>query len=108
MTFDEGGITAHPNHVALASVPAFVNTQTLFLQSPSVLAKFTGPLYALYTGVKLLQQDSDSNIVTIVASPRQYLEALYAMQSHWSQLVWFRWLYVTFSHLMWVNELIEA
>ncbi|TFK67147.1 LmbE-like protein [Pluteus cervinus] len=33
-----------------------------------------------------------------------YVRALRAMQQHSSQLVWFRWLYVTYSRYMWVNE----
>jgi N-acetylglucosaminylphosphatidylinositol deacetylase len=30
------------------------------------------------------------------------------MRRHWSQLVWFRWLYVLFSRYMWVNDLVEV
>lgn len=71
-----------------------------------MLAKFTGPLYALYAG--WLNTFDYAEALAIVASPRQYLEALHAMQAHWSQMVWFRWLYVSFSHLMWVNELVEV
>jgi len=37
-----------------------------------------------------------------------YLTALRAMRQHWSQLVWFRWLYVLFSKYMWVNEWVEV
>lgn len=33
-----------------------------------------------------------------------FLIAHRAMRAHWSQLVWFRWLYVLFSRYMWVNE----
>jgi N-acetylglucosaminylphosphatidylinositol deacetylase len=36
-----------------------------------------------------------------------YFTALRAMREHWSQLVWFRWLYVSFSRYMWVNEWVE-
>lgn len=44
---------------------------------------------------------------TFVSTPAQYGTTLYAMRAHASQLVWFRWLYVAFSRLMWVNQLIE-
>lgn len=37
-----------------------------------------------------------------------YRTALRAMQQHRSQLVWFRWLYVSFSRYMWVNEWVEV
>jgi N-acetylglucosaminylphosphatidylinositol deacetylase len=46
--------------------------------------------------------------IAFVASPAQYIAAVRAMLAHSSQLVWFRWLYVAFSHLMWVNELRDA
>ena len=36
-----------------------------------------------------------------------YKTALRAMKEHKSQLVWFRWLYVSFSRYMWVNEWVE-
>jgi len=44
----------------------------------------------------------------IVAGVPQYLTALKAMRKHKSQLVWFRWLYVSFSRYMWVNEWMEV
>lgn len=37
-----------------------------------------------------------------------YMRALQAMMQHHSQLVWFRWLYVSFSRYMWVNEWAEV
>jgi hypothetical protein len=36
-----------------------------------------------------------------------WVTAFKAMLAHRSQLVWFRWLYLLFSRLMWVNELKE-
>lgn len=37
-----------------------------------------------------------------------YMRALQAMMEHRSQLVWFRWLYVSFSRYMWVNQWAEV
>jgi N-acetylglucosaminylphosphatidylinositol deacetylase len=37
-----------------------------------------------------------------------YQKAFTAAQQHQSQLVWFRWLYVSFSRYMWVNEWTEV
>jgi N-acetylglucosaminylphosphatidylinositol deacetylase len=42
-----------------------------------------------------------------VAGTREYLLAIQAMRQHASQLVWFRWLYVSFSQYMWVNQWME-
>ncbi|KAK7052289.1 putative deacetylase LmbE-like domain-containing protein [Favolaschia claudopus] len=39
-----------------------------------------------------------------VSGTKDYWTALQAMRAHPSQLVWFRWLYVSFSRYMWVNE----
>jgi len=45
--------------------------------------------------------------VTIVATPSQYVASVAAMRKHATQLVWFRYLYVSFSKYMWVNDLVE-
>lgn len=39
---------------------------------------------------------------------RGWAIGLKAMMAHNSQLVWFRYLYLAFSRLMWVNELVEV
>ena len=46
--------------------------------------------------------------MVVVSSPRLWWRGVEAMLRHESQLVWFRWLYLGFSELMWVNELIEV
>jgi N-acetylglucosaminylphosphatidylinositol deacetylase len=43
-----------------------------------------------------------------VSGAGQYWTALRAMMQHRSQLVWFRWLYVSFSRYMWVNEWVRV
>lgn len=45
--------------------------------------------------------------ITIVNDLQGWFQGLRAMMAHRSQLVWFRWLYLCFSQLMWVNELKE-
>jgi len=51
--------------------------------------------------------ESSGNMTVFVSGILQYIKALSAMRAHASQLVWFRWLYVTFSRYMWVNEWVE-
>ena len=55
--------------------------------------------------------DEDMRVgVTIpifIAGFSDYWTAFKAARQHQSQLVWFRWLYITFSRYMWVNEWIE-
>lgn len=47
-------------------------------------------------------------VPVFVAGVADYRTALNAMMQHRSQLVWFRWLYVSFSRYMWVNEWAEV
>ncbi|KIL57088.1 hypothetical protein M378DRAFT_133511 [Amanita muscaria Koide BX008] len=43
-----------------------------------------------------------------VSGVNEYWQAVQAMRAHASQLVWFRYLYVSFSRYMWVNEWVEV
>jgi len=55
-----------------------------------------------------LHLDPQGSRVTFISTPIQYVTALRAMRKHASQLVWYRWLYVSFSRYMWVNDLVEV
>lgn len=102
------------------------------LQSPSVYTKFTGPLIPAITrlvGVltsfslepnpglpksKLLGGPTRESMdtrhrpsITVTNDIYGWVRGVRAMLEHKSQLVWFRWLYLLFSRLMWVNELKE-
>ncbi|KAL0959910.1 hypothetical protein HGRIS_011575 [Hohenbuehelia grisea] len=63
-------------------------------------------------GFKLPVSSAHSTVVpsrlpVFVSGIGEYTQALLAMRAHHSQLVWFRWLYVSFSRYMWVNEWVE-
>jgi len=49
ITFDSQGISQHPNHIALStlSTVSLPNIRILHLASPSLLAKYTGPVQAI-------------------------------------------------------------
>ncbi|GFZ45528.1 hypothetical protein JCM24511_03254 [Saitozyma sp. JCM 24511] len=49
-----------------------------------------------------------SRTTTITSSPDAYWAAVQAMREHRTQMVWFRYLYLAFSRLMWVNDLVEV
>ncbi|KAK8865623.1 hypothetical protein IAR55_000767 [Kwoniella newhampshirensis] len=132
ITFDKIGITQHSNHISLPSSLVHLPSPTpriIHLKSPPLLTKFTGPFYPLYIHLNLLinsvlrsirslfPSSGGSSIsastegmttMVIVSTPQQYFTSLRAMMAHDSQLVWFRWLYISFSRLMWVNELVLA
>ncbi|KAK1925444.1 putative deacetylase LmbE-like domain-containing protein [Papiliotrema laurentii] len=127
ITFDKNGISQHPNHRALPhaltspKLPA--SSRVLLLRSPGLLGKFTGPLYPIYhivsTGLAPVTgwlpfgstPKSGSSIgetIIVVSSGSAWVQGWMAMLQHRTQLVWFRWLYLFFSRLMWVNELVLA
>ncbi|WVQ65220.1 uncharacterized protein L199_003393 [Kwoniella botswanensis] len=123
VTFDEIGITHHPNHISLSQALALLQTHTqpspkiIHLKSPGVIPKFTGPLYPIYLNLQkilyhILKSDAqkegqEEKGLVVVSSPAQWVQSIQAMMAHRTQLVWFRWLYLAASRLMWVNELIE-
>ncbi|ORX37397.1 putative deacetylase LmbE-like domain-containing protein [Kockovaella imperatae] len=105
LTFDAYGVTQHPNHMNLPRAAQAIGpaVKVITLKSPSVLSKFTGVLWILYH--KLFSR-SDPDVAIVISSPRQWWAGIRGMLEHRSQLVWFRWLYLAFSRLMWVNELV--
>ncbi|KAK4683873.1 N-acetylglucosaminylphosphatidylinositol deacetylase, partial [Tremellales sp. Uapishka_1] len=119
ITFDSTGITHHPNHTPLhlshtllpprnrTSPTSLPRPRLLVLKSPPLATKFTGPLWILVDRIKRLA-DPTRESHTFVADLKGYKRGIEAMLQHQSQLVWFRWLYLAFSRLMWINELVEA
>jgi len=131
LTFDRMGISSHPNHQSLpygvmhylnASLPWTSKTPRLFTlitvplvhkyigPTAAVLAKWDLSIAALLDWLSASKTDErhSPRIAVFVSGFSQYRAALRAMMKHRSQLVWFRWLYVTFSRYMWVNEWLEA
>ncbi|OCF56718.1 hypothetical protein L486_05572 [Kwoniella mangroviensis CBS 10435] len=124
ITFDEIGITHHPNHISLPQALALLQTHTrpspkiTHLKSPGVVPKFTGPVYPMYLNLQTIlfhifksdgqKEGQGEKGLVVVSSPAQWVQSIQAMMAHRTQLVWFRWLYLAASRLMWVNELIEV
>ncbi|KAI0041869.1 hypothetical protein FA95DRAFT_648391, partial [Auriscalpium vulgare] len=119
LTFDPRGVSSHPNHLSL-----FFGTSRLLTSQPSLRAHalITVPVSTKYVGILapvLAKLDlATPRILTylgyghlggvpvpaFVAGVREYWTAHRALRQHTSQLVWFRWLYLSFSRYMWVNE----
>ncbi|KAI7872542.1 N-acetylglucosaminylphosphatidylinositol deacetylase [Spinellus fusiger] len=110
VTFDSHGVSGHPNHCAVhqgakhfhahASVPVQLYT----LHTISLLRKYIGLGDLLSVAVDQWWSPRTSSVLA-VSSPAAYWTAHTAMRQHTTQLVWFRWLYVTFSRYMVINEL---
>ena len=119
LTFDDDGISSHPNHVSLPAGAAHMLSASAGASPPDPLPRLfalvTVPLYQKYLGLlsplsKKLSfaiSSPPAREAVAVSSWAEYARAHRAMRQHWSQLVWFRWLYVSFSRYMWVNEWVE-
>lgn len=111
-----------PRLYTLITVPLFTKYTSIFApllaKFDLVIARVLGFLIdfaeketALGTGLPLSRHDVDLNargMPVFVSGIPEYFRALKAMRMHASQLVWFRWLYVSFSRYMWVNEWLEV
>lgn len=113
LTFDDHGVSGHPNHVACHSAVQHILAQNpgskaLILRSHhgKFLLKYCGFIYdllKLYFETFLKRQNPDLSLVN--AFP-QYLLAFASMaNAHESQLVWFRYGWWTLSRFVFVNDL---
>jgi len=115
LTFDDHGVSGHPNHQSLPSgVRQLISSHNDSLSSPPQLFTLVSvPLVAKYNSIlsPLLAKGAVhfySQTPVFVSGMHEYWRAVLAMRQHKSQLVWFRYLYVLFSRYMWVNEWIMA
>jgi len=118
LTFDDYGISGHPNHISL---PSGISKMAQSMPSPrprifnlvsiSIAYKYRGVLDAISSRIKSWACGIIPTFTcgqTFASDIRGYWLAVQAMLQHKSQLVWFRWLYVAFSRYMWVNDWVEV
>ncbi|PKI83260.1 N-acetylglucosaminylphosphatidylinositol deacetylase [Malassezia vespertilionis] len=105
LTFDAHGVSSHPNHVAVHRGALAVRAHWRDGVAPTLLTVRTPPLATKFTGLPgaLIARLIGHAPILFMATPIQYISALRAMQHHATQLVWFRYLYVLFSTLMYAN-----
>ncbi|KAH7098620.1 LmbE-like protein, partial [Auriculariales sp. MPI-PUGE-AT-0066] len=100
LTFDAGGVSGHPNHVSLPAGAALVSgVRIAVLKTTGVTQKYSSFLDKAFIG-----RTSSTFDGAYVSNLTGYIRGVQAMMAHWSQLVWFRWLYISFSRYMWTNE----
>ncbi len=101
-TFDEHGVSCHPNHCFLYSTVSSLkfdkNIEVYYLKTVSLLRKYIFMIDVIPT---LLI--SSQNLVA-VSSFTDYIIAVQSMMKHRSQLTWFRYLYISFSRYMLIND----
>ncbi|XP_036624501.1 N-acetylglucosaminyl-phosphatidylinositol de-N-acetylase [Trichosurus vulpecula] len=106
VTFDTGGVSGHANHIALYSAIRFLHStgklpegcSVLTLESVNILRKYMSILDLLFTW-------SQTQDVLFVLTQKEGEQAKKAMLCHKSQLLWYRYLYITFSRFMIINSL---
>ena len=133
LTFDHHGVSGHLNHRSIPKGIIQLLTSTTFRPLPRLYTLISVPLPIKFTGLLAptcakLEGNAFNVIENIFAflklpSPQlhrkligrpifisgvnDFLTTLSAIRQHKSQLVWFRWLYATFSQYMWVNQWAE-
>ncbi|KAG2416402.1 hypothetical protein HFD88_007617 [Aspergillus terreus] len=134
LTFDPAGVSNHPNHRSLyhgavhflralmKDKPGYTCPVTLYtLSSTSIFRKYVGvldaPVTMLLGALRALvaavsgraagaRKDDMPNRLLFVASVNEWIAAQSAMvKAHRSQMVWFRWGWITFGRYMAVNDL---
>eukprot|EP00040_Diaphanoeca_grandis_P029576 m.173489 g.173489 ORF g.173489 m.173489 type:complete len:254 (+) comp31726_c2_seq4:241-1002(+) len=101
LTFDSFGVSGHPNHIATyesvrSALTDRQDIQGYALISTGLFRKFLGPMDIIWSscyaddGVCI---SSYADVYTINA----------AMRSHWSQYVWYRKLFISFSRYVYIN-----
>lgn len=121
ITFDREGISGHLNHIATYNGTrdlAIARKLPLYvLPSMEVWEKYISVPAAVWETIsssgyppvapadKAKAQYSPASEILLLASPKQYINAVQAMFKHQTQLEWFRYLYLVFSRYMFSNRL---
>lgn len=100
ITFDDYGISGHPNHIDISN--GVENYEIYHLQSCSIYRKYIGILDFF---IWLVYDPNDDNSFTFFTP--NFWDCYEAMKLHYSQWVWFRKLSVIFSRYSYVNTLIK-
>lgn len=102
ITFDERGVSGHPNHAACFFTLQFLYTNGHIPAGVQVFVLESVRLYRKYIGVLDVFASFNWANFMYVSSP---LPVYRAMCCHRSQLLWFRYLYMCFSRYVTVNTL---
>jgi len=114
VSFDEEGISSHPNHMAthfgvkeFARVhSAGVGCAVYKLNTVPFYEKFFGPLAVLWNEFNVRNVRNEDNMMTTCTHVNESLGIAYeAMARHASQFVWYRRLFLIFSCYTFINNL---
>jgi len=100
ITFDDKGVSAHPNHISCFHALQFLYSNGLVPSDVQIFVLESVSLIRKYCGFFDLYMSFFSSTFMVLAWPQS---AWSAMREHKTQLVWFRYLYLIFSRYVVVN-----
>ncbi|VDM95159.1 unnamed protein product [Thelazia callipaeda] len=105
ITFDENGVSAHPNHIGCFRALQYLYTNGLVPAGVQVFVLESVPVWRKYSIILDVVISSFYSTFLYISSPFLYITSWRAMCAHRSQLVWFRYLYMFFSRYVLINTL---
>ena len=130
ITFDGHGVSGHPNHIALyAALRDLLSSQSNMLprhlklwalESVGIVRKFMGPLAVLEHDIMTLfhammtllgffkraENERDSEAEQCITCCLNITLVRRCLLAHWSQAVWYRWIFIYLSRYSFVNRLV--
>lgn len=111
ITFDQYGISNHPNHRALSSAlsalpPSAATPPVYTLHSTPLLLKYASLLSLPHAIITHYLSPAPSSL--FINGPAGYAQARQSFDAHASQARWFRTLFVRFSRYLWFTELVKV
>ncbi|KAK9829581.1 hypothetical protein WJX72_006605 [[Myrmecia] bisecta] len=110
VSFDAGGVSGHPNHCAIYKglLHYQMKLHAAASPGPAIWTLVTTGMLRKFSSLcdlplSLVESRGRQDIVCYI-SLRPW-KGVCAMVCHWSQLVWFRWLFILFSRYTFVNTL---
>jgi N-acetylglucosaminylphosphatidylinositol deacetylase len=126
ITFDSLGVSGHRNHCdtglgifSLEQRASYKSwkTKVLYLETTNIFRKYCGVFDVIYSlcmnwkkwvssnGVGGGGGGGDGGRLVVINTPSNVIRTIRALAAHWSQLVWYRLLFVVFSRYTYVNSL---
>ncbi|KAK2879761.1 hypothetical protein Q8A73_023573 [Channa argus] len=104
LTFDERGVSGHANHIAIHKAVSHLAFSGQFPQDCCFLSLVTVGLLRKYLCfLELPISWLLPSCLCCIIGLEDYRQAKAAMLCHRTQLLWFRYLYITFSRYMFIN-----
>ena len=101
ISFDEHGISSHPNHCVLNELLVRIKENSEFsslkffkLKTVNLFRKYMFLFDLIPTFMADIFLKDRKNSLTVVSSYHDFVITIKSMMKHRSQLVWFRWLYI--------------